>query len=107
MRKLCRECGKRPVKERLYAFCSQRCAARWAVFAISDGENELAEVWCRRHGWVSATNGCYDCEEELCRRCGHTRSRHVDHYIFTDDNEGCQEDDCECRSFVGPKRGTE
>jgi hypothetical protein len=102
MRKTCIVCDKPGVPKQYYAFCSQACGARWALWTIRD-YNEVGQVWCRRHGWVPVTEGCHECDTELCRRCEHKRRHHGKGH---DDPElnGCQECD-NCTAFVGLKYG--
>lgn len=111
MRKTCLICEKPRVPKQYYAFCSMACATKWAIWTVQD-YNEVAYVWCRRHGWQSIMDPCSGCGDELCRRCGHERRRHGEGHDTVPELNGCQwsdfhgdEDDCKCPAFVGPKYG--
>ena len=65
MRKHCLQCrtyAARPlfsVKNDSF-FCTQKCAAKWALKVVED-VNEVAMIWCEKHGWHNAKEYDGDC----------------------------------------------
>jgi len=41
-------------------FCTKRCAAAWALKEVQ-GDTEIQNHWCDRHGWYSGEDPCFEC----------------------------------------------
>jgi hypothetical protein len=114
IKKTCHECTG-PMFGNKYggAFCSQRCAARWASFNVNDDCNSAAVSWCIWHGWHPAVDDCPECKSAHCDECGHERYCHLTAVDYTVKPGPCQRVDhesdefvhCECAAFVGYARG--
>ena len=76
MKKHCLECGTyaaKPLFKVIHTepyFCTQKCAARWALTVLDDGTNEMAQRWCKEHGWFPLLDHggeCADCKADAWR----------------------------------------
>lgn len=72
MKRLCYRCNKRsakrlprPIKQRAAIFCSQACAADFALSYIY-WESEISLYFCKQHGWNDAVEvECGECDDSF------------------------------------------
>ena len=86
MKRLCYRCNERPakrlprpIKQSAAIFCSQACAADFALSYVH-GESEIALYFCKEHGWDEDLDvECVECDsfdQNLDRAEGHGKYEH-------------------------------
>ena len=71
MKRLCYRCNERPakrlprpIKQSAAIFCSQACAADFALSYVH-GESEIALYFCKEHGWDEDSEvECGECDSQ-------------------------------------------
>ena len=75
MKRLCYRCNERPakrlprpIKQDAAVFCSQACAADFALSYVRGG-NETYPYFCKKHGWNDEADvECGECDDGLDRK---------------------------------------